>query len=131
MTEQAEARKATEARRGRVDWRTGQAMVQHDDAFWREHGQRRVEQGLSVREYCAANGLALSTYRHRVNGTKRARAKAAAAKSAPSQPAAFVPVSASQPAVAALLEITLDGMTLRLNGEAAERVLAGVMARLA
>jgi hypothetical protein len=29
------------------------------------------------------------------------------------------------------VEVALEGMTLRLSGEAAERVLAGVMARLA
>ncbi|MGJ7511971.1 IS66 family insertion sequence element accessory protein TnpA [Variovorax sp. GT1P44] len=129
MTGQAEAIEAARVRRERVDWRTGQAMVQHDDAFWRDHEQRRLEQGLSVRQYCVANALALSTYRHRVTGKKRSRAKPA--NSVPQQPGAFVAVSAPRPAVAALVEIALEGMTLRLSGEAAERVLAGVMARLA
>nr|WP_015586010.1 hypothetical protein [Comamonas sp. 7D-2]AGJ70660.1 hypothetical protein [Comamonas sp. 7D-2] len=86
---------------------------------------------MSVPQYCAANALALSTYRHRVNGKTRSSARPAAAKSTPSRSAAFVPVSTPRPEVAALVEIALEGMTLRLNGEAAERVLAGVMARLA
>jgi hypothetical protein len=131
MTDQAEAVQANAPRRVRVDWRTGQAMVQHGEAFWRDHEQRRREQALSVRQYCAANGLALSTYRHRAIGTKRSSAKPAAAKRAPSRAAAFVPVSTARPEVAALVEIALQGMTLRLSGEAAERVVAGVMARLA
>lgn len=131
MTDQAEAIEAADAGRVRVDWRTGQAMVQHDDAFWRDHEQRRLEQGMSVPQYCAANALALSTYRHRVNGKKRSSSRPAAAKSTPSRSAAFVPVSTPRPEVTSLVEIALEGMTLRLSGEAAERVLAGVMARLA
>jgi hypothetical protein len=131
MTEQAEPVEAAVAQRVRVDWRTGQPMVQHDDAFWRDHEQRRVEQGVSMPQYCAANGLALSTYRHRVNGKKRSSARPGAAKPTPSRSAAFVPVSTPRPEAAALVEIALEGMTLRLSGEAAERVLAGVMARFA
>ena len=92
MTDQTEAFEAAGARRVRVDWRTGQEMVQHDDAFWRDHEQRRLEQGVSVRQYCSTNGLALSTYRHRVDGKKRSSARPAAAKPTPSQSAAFVPV---------------------------------------
>jgi len=42
-----------------------------------------------------------------------------------------VPVSAPRAELGALVEIALQGMTLRLSGEAAERVLASVMARLA
>ena len=131
MTDQTEAFEAAGARRVRVDWRTGQEMVRHDDAFWRDHEQRRLEQGLSVRQYCVANSLALSTYRHRVSGKKRSRAKPAVASSVPQQSGAFVAVSAPRPAVAALVEIALQGMTLRLSGEAAERILASVMTRLA
>jgi hypothetical protein len=131
MTDQAEAVEVAGARRVRVDWRTGQPMVQHDDAFWRDHEQRRVEQGVSMPKYCAANGLALSTYRHRVNGKTRSSARPAAAKQTPSRSAAFVPVSTPRTEAAATVEIALEGMTLRLSGEAAERLLAGVMARLA
>ena len=66
-----------------------------------------------------------------MDGKKHSSARAAAAKPTPSQSAAFVPVSTRRPEVAALVEIALEGMTLRLNGEAAERVLDSVMARLA
>jgi hypothetical protein len=132
MTDEAMgAGEAAAQRRVRVDWRTGRPMLQRDDAFWREHEQRRLQQGLGVREYCAANGLALSTFRHHVNGKRRANAKPSVARAPATKPAAFVPVSTSRPGAAALVEITLEGMTLRLSGEAAERVLAGVVARLA
>ena len=131
MTDQAEAVEVAGAGRVRVDWRTGQAMVQHDDAFWRDHEQRRLDQGLSVPQYCAANALALSTYRHRVSGKKRAIAKPVATKPIASRSPSFVPVSAPRAELGALVEIALQGMTLRLSGEAAERVLASVMARLA
>ena len=39
MTDQAEANEAVGVRRVRMDWRTGQAMVQHDPAFWRDHSE--------------------------------------------------------------------------------------------
>ncbi|MDM0084570.1 hypothetical protein QTI17_28610 [Variovorax sp. J31P179] len=131
MTDEAEAVETAGAGRVRVDWRTGRAMVQHDEAFWRDHEQRRLEQGLSVPQYCAANALALSTYRHRVSGKKRASARPLVTKPMPSRSPSFVPVSAPQAELGALVEIALQGMTLRLSGEAAERVLASVMARLA
>jgi hypothetical protein len=117
--------------RTRVDWRTGKVMTHHDEAFWREHEQRRVQQGLTVPQYCAANGLALSTFRYRVSGKSRTGATAPRPKSAPAQPMSFLPVAAPPAAAPALVEVALEGMTLRLGGEAAERVLASVMARLA
>ena len=118
----------------RIDWRTGQPMVQHDDAFWCGHERRRIEQGLSVPQYCAANALALSTYRHRVSGKKRARTASLGRSSSRerAETPAFVAVTPPRPeAAAAAVEITLEGMTLRLHGEAADRVLARVMERLA
>ena len=129
-----EAREAIEAAtqpRVRVDWRTGRPMVEHGEAYWRDHEQRRLGQGLSVSQYCAANGLALSTYRHRANGKKRTSANRSAPKPAPSQPATFMPVSTQPTQAAELVEISLNGMTLRLSGVIADRVQAGVMARLA
>ena len=113
----------------RVERRSGRPTVQRDDAFWREHERRRVELGHSVRQYCAANGLALSTYRLRVNGKKPASAKPAAARS--STLPGFVAVMAAPAEAAAAIEIALEGMTVRLCGSAAERVLARVMERLA
>src|SRR6478735_11334283 len=115
MTDQAGPAETGVSQRVRVDWRTGQTMVQHDEAFWRDHEQRRLEQGLSVRQYCSANALALSTYRHRVSGKKRSSASAAVAKPTPSRAAAFVPVSTARAEVAALVEVALEGMTLRLS----------------
>lgn len=118
----------------RIDWRTGQPMVQHDDAFWCGHERRRIEQGLSVPQYCAANALALSTYRHRVSGKKRARTASPGPSSSRERAGtpAFVAVAPPRPeAAAAVVEITLEGMTLRLHGEAADRVLDQVLGRLA
>jgi hypothetical protein len=43
----------------RIDWRAGQPMVQHDDAFWRAHERRRIEQDLSVQSAAADTSLTL------------------------------------------------------------------------
>ena len=115
----------------RVDWRTGKPMLQHDDAFWREQERRRVELGMTVPQYCAANGLALSTYRHRVSGKKRTGAKTATSSSQSSPTPAFVAVTPAPTETAVAIEIALEGMTMRLCGTAAESVLARVMERLA
>jgi hypothetical protein len=128
--------------RHRVDWRTGKAMVERGDAFWQEH----LATGMSVPQYCLAHELALSTYRHRVSGRRRGvntaatataagTTIAATARNAASFVALSAPVASKAAATAAQgnesLEISLGGMTLRLQGEAAVRVLERVMARLA
>ena len=109
-------------------------MIQHDEAFWLEHERRRVEQNASVAQYCAANGLALSTFGHRVSGKKRTasgQARASSSKSAPSS-AAFVAVTAQVPEASAPagIDVTLQGMTMHLQGQAAERVLDQLLRRL-
>ena len=124
----------------RVDWRTGRPMVQHDESFWREHERLRVEQGRSIAQYCAAHGLALSTYRHRVYGKKRTGSPSARPPQAalertdrrPQPPRGFVALTTTPVEIApAPVEVTWQGMTLRLHGEAAERVLVEVVKRLA
>lgn len=128
----------------RVDWRTGKTMMERGDAFWQEHERQRLESGMSVPQYCRAHELALSTYRHRVSGRRRGVSSAATAAVVTGAPtarkaASFVALSAPvTPKAAAMtaptaasLEISLGGMTLRLQGEAADRVLERVMARLA
>ena len=112
----------------RIDWRTGKPMPQHDDAFWQDHDRRRREAGLSVPQYCAEHGLALSTYRHRVHGRQRKAAESAAVDHAP-RPASFVELKLPAE-VPSAVKITLDGLTVKLQGVAAERVLARVLARL-
>ncbi|HEV6967995.1 IS66 family insertion sequence element accessory protein TnpA [Roseateles sp.] len=114
----------------KIDWRTGKAMVSHDDAFWRDHERRRVEQGLSIRQYCATHGLALSTYRHRVSGRRR-NSKARSAPGAAAAPASFVEVKRPQPAAACVIEVVVQGVTLRLTGEPAQQLLSRVLERLA
>jgi hypothetical protein len=110
----------------RVDGRSGQATKHHDDAFWLEHERRRVESGLSARQYCASNGLALSTYRLRLKGIKRAKAEVQAG---PASRPAFVAIGAPRDE-AATVEVAVEGMTVRLYGAGAERVLRRVMERL-
>ncbi|MEJ8849744.1 hypothetical protein [Variovorax rhizosphaerae] len=131
------------ARKHRVDWRTGKTMVERGDAFWQEHERLRLESGMSVPQYCEAHELALSTYRHRVSGRRRGGNAVATGTTATTattkQPISFVALRApAAPKAAASvaqeaesLEISLGGMTLRLNGKAADRVLERVMARLA
>jgi hypothetical protein len=104
MTGQAEELETAGAERVCVDWRTGQAMMQHDYAFWCDYEQRRLEQGVSVPQYCGAIALALSTYRHRVSGKKRASVRPAAAKPTPSRTPSFVPVAAAQAELGSLVE---------------------------
>jgi len=118
--------------RERIDWRTGKPMVQRGAAFWQEQERRRLELGLSVPQYCAANGLALSTYRHQVSGKERGGAKKAGASAlqAVASSPAFVAVACAAADSPAAIEVALDGMTLRLCGGAAERVLERIMGRL-
>lgn len=133
-TEQARAEGGSSGWRQRVDWRSGKTVAVRDDAFWQDHERRRREQGLSVGQYCQANGLALSTYRHRTSGKRRSRtASVTPAASAASAPARFIAVSpATPPAAASAVEVVLgDGMTLRLAGAAAERLVERVLERLA
>jgi hypothetical protein len=137
-TEKAQAEDGSGWRQ-RVDWRTGKTVAVRDDAFWKEQERRRREQGLSVAQYCQANGLALSTYRHRTSGRRRGRAASAAPTATPAPaasmeaaPARFIAVPAETPAAAAPgVEIVLEGMTLRLAGAAADRIIERVLERLA
>jgi hypothetical protein len=122
---------------GRIDWRTGKRMVARDDTFWQQHEALRREQGLSIPQYCEANGLALSTFRHRVGRLVRAetggepasRAKSKAAD-APGQFIAL-PHGADASSRSAEIEVRLSGtMTLRLQGAAAQQVLDRILAQL-
>lgn len=104
-----------------------------DDAFWLAHDERRRSQGMSVRQYCHDNALALSTFRYRMAKHRRANG-ATEVDVAPARAAnAFIAIGG--PAVtsdAGDIEITLAaGLTLRLTGASAERVLARVLERLA
>jgi hypothetical protein len=135
-----EASKLGEAEQGtRLDWRTGRPMVQHDQAFWLDHERQRVAQGQSIPRYCKVNGLALSTYRHRVFGKRRSSSSSASRRTPRTdagrvQPnpgfvaVAMTPTAETSPT---MIEIEVSGMTLRLRDGAAERVLDEVLRRLA
>lgn len=117
----------------RVDWRTGKPMLCRDAAFWLEHERLRLQSGLSMPRYCKANGLALSTYRHRINGHRGQVSSAAAQQPGAAMAAAkFVAISAVAPsAEVASAEVNLGGgVTVRFAGAAADALLQHVMARL-
>jgi hypothetical protein len=119
----------------RVDWRTGKPMLCRDAAFWQEHERRRLESGLSVPQYCKANDLALSTYRHRITGQRSGQGSSAAVQQPGAALAAakFVAIGAAAPSSEATssAEVSLGGgMTVRFAGAAADALLQHVMARL-
>ena len=128
-----EAKEVSTPKAARIDWRTGRPMVLQDAAFWKAHGARRIEQGLSIRQYCQANGLALSTFRRRAGerGSARSRVAPAPAGRSPAV-ASFVAVNApSRSAEPTGVEIeTAAGMRVRLAGAAAERLLQQLLAHL-
>jgi hypothetical protein len=117
----------------RVDWRTGKPMLCRDAAFWQEHERRRLESGLSVPQYCKANGPALSTYRHRISGQRSGQGGSAAVQQPGVAAAKFVAIGAAAPSSEATssAEVSLGGgVTVRFAGVAAEALLQHVMARL-
>lgn len=124
--------------RGRIDWRTGKPMLACDDAFWQKHEARRREQGLSIPQYCEANGLALSTFRHRVGRLARAEAgvepAVGGARPKPGDGSGrFValPPGANASSRSAEIEVRLPGaMTLRVQGTAAQQILDRILAQL-
>lgn len=107
--------------------------AERDDAFWLAHEERRLSQGMSVRQYCHDNALALSTYRYRLAKHRRSIGTMPAAADAAKVSASFIAIgSPSVPSIASDVEIALcGGITLRLAGASAERVLARVLERLA
>ena len=129
MEERTETQPGTHSRRLRADHRTGKPVLLRDAAFWQEHERRRLEQGLSMPAYCKANGLAISTYRYRMNpGSRKSTARTAPAKRSPQFVAVQAPVAA---AMEQAVEVLAGDMTLRLHGAAADKVLQCVLEKLA
>lgn len=119
--------------RRRIDPRTGKMLMLHDASFWREHDAERRRRGQSVVEYSSEHGLALSTFRrwatrlkaHAQDGTGSAPADGAAFLAVPIR-AATSPLRSE-----ALVEVLFEtGITVKLAGDAAARVLETVMVRL-
>lgn len=121
--------------RQRIDWRTGKVTQCHDDAFWLRHEALRIEQGLTLQDYCAREGLSRSTFGRRL-GRIRKRGGVPALPARPSVEAVhgghFIDLRTPQRPIgeAESLEVEVGGLKLRLRGTAAERVVAGVLARL-
>jgi len=107
--------------------------AERDDAFWLAHEERRLNQGMSVRQYCHDNGLALSTYRYRLAKHRRSSGAMQAETTSAKASTSFIAIgSPAVPSIASDVEIALSGgITLRLTGASAERVLARVLERLA
>ncbi|MCK9988542.1 MAG: hypothetical protein AzoDbin1_05014 [Azoarcus sp.] len=122
---------------GRIDWRTGKRMMARGDGFWQQHEVRRREQGLSIPQYCEANGLALSTFRHRVGRLVRTETGVEPASRAKSESVdargqfIALPHGAPPSSGSTEIEVRLPGtMTLRLQGAAAQQVLDRILAQL-
>lgn len=122
---------------GRIDWRMGKRMMARDDRFWQQHESLRREQGLSIPQYCEANGLALSTFRHRVGRLVRTETGVEPASRTKSKSAdawgqfIALPHGAPSSSGSAEIEVRLPStMTLRLQGAAAQQVLDRILAQL-
>lgn len=87
---------------------------------------------MSVRKYCHDNALPLSTYRYRMAQHRRHHG-VADADATPAAGATFIAIAApAGQGHACDIEVALAaGLTLRLRGVSAERVLAHVLERLA
>jgi hypothetical protein len=119
--------------RSRIDHRTGKRVFIHDASFWRTHVEERARLGQSVHAYCMERGLALSTFRRwaqRLQGREKAPARERGGAKV-----AFleVPIERARHEAAALspIEVSLGpAVRIRLEGEAAVRVLRLVLARV-
>ena len=107
-----------------------QRRVHRDDAFWRSHEQQRRRQGLSIPQYCQATGLALSTFRHRINRLAAVEAGSAVGEAGGRFIALVQPASSGQVDAMQIEVVLPESMTLRLHGAAARQVLDRVLARL-
>jgi len=103
-----------------------------DDAFWLSHDERRLSQGMSVRQYSHDNALPLSTYRYRLAKHRRSTGDVGAETERQSGTSFIAIGGTTGSSSASDVEVTLaTGLTLRLTGASAERVLARVLERLA
>jgi hypothetical protein len=122
----------TRETRSRIDHRTGKRVFLHDASFWQRHVEERARLGQSVHAYCMERGLALNTFRRwaqRLEGREKAPTrKQGKAKVAFLQ----VPIERAQhEAALSPIEVSLGpAVRIRLEGEAAVRVLGLVLARL-
>lgn len=124
----------------RVDWRTGKVVYSRDAEFWCAHERRRIDQGLTVGEYCKANDLATSTYRRRAKGPGDAAAGSArgqgpvqasvpgpgSAGASPGGRFVALPTSAATGVAAEGSDVvvrTAQGLAIELAGAAADQLL--------
>ncbi len=122
-----------EARRSRVDHRTGKRIFIHDASFWTAHVEGRRQLGESVHGYCTARGLALSTFRRwaqRLEGRERSSAPGTSAGAARFLDVPIV-AAAGQRSAEAVVEVGLGGgLQVKLTGADAARVIGLVVGRI-
>lgn len=139
--ERSESSDTQDSRDERQGGDAGNAAVgrRHEDDFWREHERCRLQRGLSARAYAAAAGLSYYTFRHRVRQlSPAASAVGVGTKKGVDRRGQFIAVGAGAASRADAgaagrstgIEVLAGGLTLRLHGEAGERVLAEVLVRL-
>ena len=128
--------------RTRIDPRSGNVLAMHSAPYWRDHEERRIRAGLSIREYSELHGLALSTFRRwssKLAGGRNQRRRAPGTKSAvpatASQPAAFLSIPIRQEPACVDADVSVQivlgaDVQVTLTGPAATRVIEAVMLRM-
>jgi hypothetical protein len=117
--------------RSRIDHRTGKRMLIYDASFWEMHVAERRRLGQTVHTYCAAQGLALSTFRR---WAQRLGGREGSSVQEPSEAkVAFLKVPLGSPrreaAGDSAIEVCLGtGVRVKLSGAAARQVLSAVLA---
>ncbi len=114
----------------RIDHRTGQRIFVYDAGFWGRHVEERSRLGVSVHEYCTGRGLALSTFRRWAQRLGKGEGRVKHSRSAKAVAFVELPISAgAREPVHASVEVSLaSGVRVKVQGKAAERVLALVLA---
>ncbi len=95
---------------------TGKRRNPERERFWRETIARRARSGLSVREFCEREGLALSTYHYwrRELARRDAEPVGVSPEKVDSSRPAFVPVSLEGRSAAAIEIELVDGTIVRV-----------------
>ena len=105
---------------------------------WREEIEARRTSGLSVRAWCAQQGLSLSAYYHRLRRVREAVCQqlggtAATSRNVTDQPA-VVPVRKAEAAppvgMVAAIEMETDGLRVRLSADCPDELIRAILQEL-
>lgn len=127
-----EGTQATRGERSRIDHRTGKRVRIYDASFWEVQVAERSKLGQSVRTYCMARGLALSTFRR---WAQRLEGGANSPQRKPGKAnVSFLKIplgNAQGEAAGDAVEVGLgSAVRVKLSGAGAQQVLAAVLARV-